>query len=72
MKKTFRLENLDCANCAAKMEESLKKIEGISDVNISFMSQKLSFEASESEFDRLLKEAEKAMKKIEADVEIIK
>ena len=41
MKKKFKLEDLDCANCAAKMEEAIKKIEGVNDANVSFMTQKM-------------------------------
>ena len=45
MKKKFKLEDLDCANCAAKMEEAIKKIEGVNDANVSFMTQKMMVDA---------------------------
>ena len=48
MKKKFKLQDLDCANCAAKMEEAIKKIEGVSDANVSFMTQKMTIEADEA------------------------
>lgn len=71
MKKKFKMENLDCANCAAKMEASIKKIPGVEDAVMSFMTQKLTIEAEESEFPRILEEAQKACKKVEADCTII-
>ena len=71
MKKKFKLEDLDCANCAAKMEEAIKKIEGVNDANVSFMTQKLTLEADDAEFDKILKAAQKCMHKVEPDCEII-
>ena len=44
MKKKFKLEDLDCANCAAKMEEAIKKIPGVNDASVSFMTQKMTVE----------------------------
>ena len=71
MKKTFNLEELDCAHCAAKMETAINKIDGVISANISFMSQILTIEASDEDFDRILKAAQKAIKKIEPDCRII-
>ena len=48
MKKKFKLTNLDCANCAAKMENAIKKIDGVRDANVSFMTQKMTIEADDS------------------------
>ena len=56
MKKKFKLQDLDCANCAAKMEEAIKRIEGVADANVSFMTQKMTIEAEESRFDEIMKE----------------
>ena len=47
MKKKFKLQDLDCANCAAKMEESIKKIDGVNDAVVSFMTQKMTVDADE-------------------------
>lgn len=47
MKKIFKLEDLDCANCAAKMEDAIRKIEGVDAVSVNFLSQKLTLEASD-------------------------
>lgn len=48
MKKTYKLTDLDCANCAAKMENAIKKIDGVSDASVSFLTQKLTVEADDS------------------------
>lgn len=71
MKKTFELEELDCAHCAAKMETAITKIDGVVSASISFMTQKLTIEAEEKDFDKILKAAQKAIKKIEPDCRII-
>lgn len=71
MKKTFNLEELDCANCAAKMEEAVKKLDGVTAASISFMSQKLVLEAADDRFDEVVKQAQKVMRKIEPDVRVV-
>ncbi len=71
MKKTFKLEELDCAHCAAKMETAISKLDGVVEAKISFMTQKLTIEADEKDFDAILKAAQKAVKKIEPDCRII-
>lgn len=62
--------DLDCANCGAKMEEGIKKIKGVQDANVSFMTQKVTIEAEESDFPRILKEACKVCQKVDADCTI--
>lgn len=71
MKKTFNLSELDCASCAVKMEDAIKKIDGVESASISFMTQKLTIEADESAFDDIIKKAAKACKRIEPDCKII-
>lgn len=71
MKKTYALDELDCANCGLKMEEAVRKIEAVKSVNISFMTQKITLEADDADFDRVLKEAVKACKKVEPDCRIV-
>lgn len=71
MKKTYALEELDCANCAAKMETAINKIDGVIEAKVSFMTQKLTIEADEKDFDKILKAAQKAIKKVEPDCRII-
>ena len=69
MKKTYKCE-VDCANCAAKMEEAVKKIEGVVSARVNFMTQKFSLEAEEDIFDEVLSKAVDACKKVEPDCEI--
>lgn len=71
MKRKFKLENLDCANCAAKMEEAIKKIEGVKDVSVSFLMQKLTIEADDECFDEIVEQAVKACAKIEPDCRVL-
>ncbi len=71
MKKTYVLEELDCANCAAKMQESIKKISGVTDCNIAFMTKKMTLEAAEEDFDRIIKEVKKAVSKVDSEVEVV-
>ncbi|MCF2558083.1 MAG: cation transporter [Bacteroidales bacterium] len=71
MKKTFKLIDLDCANCAAKMETAVKKIPGVKDATVSFMAQKMTIEAEDDQFDQVVKEAVAACKKVEPDCEVV-
>lgn len=71
MKKKFKLQDLDCANCAAKMEEAIKKIDGVNDASVSFMTQKLMIDAEDSAFDRVLEEAKLCISKVEPDCRIV-
>ena len=72
MKKRFDLEDLDCANCAAKMEEAIKKLDGVKDAAVSFMAQKLTIETHEdADFDDVMKRAAAAIAKVEPDCRII-
>lgn len=71
MKKIFKLEDLDCANCAAKMERSISKIEGVASANVSFMAQRLTIEADDARFDEIMKEVVKTCKKVEPDCRIL-
>ena len=71
MKKKFKMENLDCANCAAKMEAAIKKIPGVTDAAMNFMTQKLTLEAEDSRFDEILAEAQKCCDKVDMGCRII-
>ena len=71
MIKTFKLIDLDCANCAAKMETAVKKIPGVKDATVSFMAQKMTIEAEDDQFDQVVKEAVAACKKVEPDCEVV-
>ncbi len=65
------VEGLDCANCAAKIEERVKKINGLSDVSLVFMSQTLSFKCDEDNYDRALEEIKKIVKQVEPDANVV-
>lgn len=71
MKKKFKLQALDCANCAAKMEDAIRNIEGVSDATVSFMMQKLTIEADEERFDEIMKEVVSVCAKVEPDCKIL-
>lgn len=71
MKKTFKMEDLDCAHCAAKMEDAIKKLDGVTNATVNFLGQKMTIEADDDKFDEIVKEAAKACKKIEPDCRII-
>ncbi|MCH5191117.1 MAG: cation transporter [Oscillospiraceae bacterium] len=71
MKKTYKLIDLECANCAAKMENAIKKIDGVENAKVSFMTQKLTIEADESAIDGIIKEAAAICKRIEPDCKIV-
>ncbi|MDV0441663.1 cation transporter [Methanorbis furvi] len=70
MKKTFRMENLECAHCAALMETGIRKIDGVSEASISFMTEKLIIDAEENRFDEIMTEVRNICKKIEPDCRI--
>ena len=71
MKKTFKLVDLDCANCAAKMEAAVQKIDGVTAASGSFMAQKMTIEGDDARFDEIVKEAVRVCKKVEPDCEIL-
>ena len=70
MKKKFKLQDLDCANCAAKMEDAINKIDGVSQATVSFMMQKLTIDADDARFDEIMQEVVKVCKKVEPDCQI--
>ena len=67
MKKKFKLRHLDCANCAAKMEDAIKKIDGVKDANVSFMMQKMTIEADDDRFDQIMDRVVEVCRKVEPD-----
>ncbi|MDO4325076.1 MAG: heavy-metal-associated domain-containing protein [bacterium] len=71
MKKVFKLKDLDCANCAQKMEDAIKKLDGVEDATVSFLMQKMTIVADEARFDAIMKDVVKVCKKVEPDCEII-
>ncbi|MCM1578292.1 MAG: cation transporter [Ruminococcus sp.] len=71
MKKTFVLEDLDCANCAQKMQDAICKIEGVNSASVSFISQKMTIDAVDDKFDDIMKKVVKVCKKVEPDCVIL-
>ena len=71
MKKTFKLVDLDCANCAAKMEAAVQKIDGVTAASVSFMAQKMTIEGDDARFDEIVKEAVRVCKTVEPACEIL-
>ena len=69
MKKRYKFE-IDCANCAAKVEEAIKKIDGVNGATVSFMTQKLTLDADDARFDEILQEVISTAKRIEPDCEL--
>ncbi len=70
MTRNFRLENLDCANCAAKMERKLNKLDGVNSATVNFMVQKLTMDFEDSREAEIMEKAEKIMKSIESGLVI--
>ena len=71
MKKVYKLEDLDCANCAQKMEDAIKKIDGEEDAAVSFLMQKMTITAEDSRFDDIMKQVVKICHKVEPDCKIL-
>lgn len=71
MRKVFKLTDLDCAHCAQKMEDGIRKLEGVQKVTVNFLSQKLTLEADDARFDEIAAQAAKLCKKIEPDCQLV-
>ncbi len=73
MKKKFKVENLDCAHCAAKMEDAIKKIPGVEDAVMNFMTQKLTLEiADDANLDEIVNKAQECISKVSIVCEIVR
>ncbi len=72
MRKVFKLEDLDCANCAAKMEDAINKIDGVEKATMSFMTQKLTIVADDDRFDEIMDEVERVCARVEPDMTILR
>ena len=69
MKKTFKIE-IDCADCARKVEEAASKIDGVKACTVNFLTEKMTVEADDAKFDEIIKKVKKTAKRIEPDCEI--
>lgn len=72
MRKVFKLEDLDCANCAAKMERAIAKIDGVNEASVSFIMQRLTIDANDADFEEIMNKVVKACKRVEPDCTIIR
>ncbi len=73
MKKKFALQDLDCAACAAKMEEAVKKIDGVTNASVSYITQKMTIETADgADFDAVMDQVVKVCKKVEPDCVILR
>ena len=72
MKKTYELEDLECAACAAKMERKISKIKGVDSVEVNFLTQKMTVEADDGIFEEVIDEAVKLIAKVEPDCRVIR
>ena len=72
MKKVYKLQDLDCANCAATMERAINKIDGVEAASVNFLTQRLAVEADESRFEEIMDEIAKACRKVEPDCKILR
>lgn len=72
MKKTFKLVGLDCANCAAKIENAVQKISGVTSATVNFMTTKMVLEGEDAKMNDIIAEATAIVKKVEPDVEVRK
>ena len=70
MKKTYKLIDLECANCAAKMQAAIEKLDGVHSSSVNFMTQKLTLDADDERFEEILKKAADCIKKVEPDCKI--
>ncbi len=71
MKKVYRLRDLDCANCAAKMERAISRIDGVEECTVNFLTQKLTLVCDESRLEEITEKAVAACKKVEPDCTIL-
>ena len=72
MTKRFKLTDLDCANGAAKLDNAIKKIDGVEDAAVSFLTQKLTVQAEEDRFEEIMDQVVKACRKVEPDCRIVR
>ncbi len=71
MKKTWKIEDLDCAHCAMKMEEGIRRIAGVTSVSLNYLSARLTVEADAADMERIFREAVAVCAKIEPDAKLL-
>lgn len=70
MKKKYKMDEIDCANCALKLENAIKEVSGVSNVKVNYMMQKLTLEADDASFDEIEKNVLAVCKRMEPDMDV--
>ena len=71
MRKTYKLEDLCCANCAAQIQDAVSKLDGVNSASVNFLTEKFTLDADDARFDEIFAQSKKIFKKIEPDCEIL-
>lgn len=72
MRKSFKLDEIDCANCALKLEDAIKKVDGVDDAKVNFLTQKLTLSAADDRFDAVLDDVIALVAEVEPDCEVLR
>lgn len=70
MKKVIAMQDLDCANCAAKMEQAIRKLDGVHSCSINFMLQRMTLELDDANSEEIIKQIKATIKKIEPNCKL--
>ena len=71
MTKTYKLQDLDCANCARKMEDAIRKLDGVTEVHVNFLTQKRILTADDARFEDIVKEAIKCIRRVDSECRVV-
>ena len=71
MTKTYKPQDLDCANCARKMEDAIRKLDGVTEVHVNFLTQKMILTADDARFDEIVKEAVKCIRRVDSECRVV-
>ena len=71
MTKTYKMQDLDCANCARKMEDAIRKLEGVTEVHLNFLTQKMILTADDARFEEIVREAVKCIRRVDPDCQVV-
>ncbi|MBQ5887490.1 MAG: cation transporter [Clostridia bacterium] len=71
MTKTYKMQDLDCANCARKMEDAIRKLEGVTEVHVNFLTQKMILTADDARFEEIVREAVKCVRRVDPDCQVV-
>ena len=72
MTKTYKMQDLDCANCARKMEDAIRKLEGVTEVHVNFLTQKMILTADDARFEEIVREAAMCIRRVDPDCQVVK